>query len=231
MKGGVIIIGSLLWDNNLYEREVWWEKLDFNNKVKVLLPIRYGRSSSANRKNTYSMVFSTILEDTNRLGSGYFIPFKNDISTEKEFIAEIKQFGKVEGFKGNRIAANWGAVCLKINPKTNNFEFLTEKWNNIVAENINSKKPNQTIPNLNNFGENAERKSITKNWMFGKQSRKIKFSNPLLMPEAWYLIPIFLTTILPESIIGKKVFGGKAISINTQIGQIKLLIRYQIMDP
>lgn len=167
MKGGVIVIGSLLWDNKPFSREEWKKKLDLNKKVKIPLPIRYGRASSVNRKNTYSMVFSKEFELLNKLGTGFYIPFRNEISTKEEFVSEVIELAKAEGFKGNRIAAKWGATCLKINPNTikSNLDFLTDNWNELVNKNKSNRNENQTIPDLNDFGEREEIKSITENWI------------------------------------------------------------------
>lgn len=167
MKGGVLIIGSLLWDKNSFSRQEWWNKLDLTKKQKVLLPIRYGRTSKTNRKGTYSMIFLTSLENSNNLGIGYFIPFVKEIVSEKDFKDEVIDFAKAEGFKGKRIASSWGSVCMKLNPKTNKEKnkFIVNAWESLVVDNIKNRKPNQTIPNLNEFGEENEKKSITDNWM------------------------------------------------------------------
>lgn len=167
MKGGVIIIGSLLWDKNVNGREQWWQKLDLNKKQKVLLPIRYGRTSTTNRKGTYSMVFSTSLEASNKLGVGYFVPFTKEIVSPENFRDEVVDLARAEGFKGDRIAANWGAVSLKLNPNISpeNSDFILDPWDKLVTENINNIKANQTIPNIDDFGESVEKKSITDKWM------------------------------------------------------------------
>ncbi len=59
LRGGVIIIGSLLWDNKISRQE--WRKNDLynRNRFKVNVPIRYGRCSDT-RNNTYTMIFSNI---------------------------------------------------------------------------------------------------------------------------------------------------------------------------
>ena len=45
MKGAVLIIGSLLWDNS-NNRDFWRNvNLNINNKIPVFAPIRYGRKS------------------------------------------------------------------------------------------------------------------------------------------------------------------------------------------
>lgn len=167
MKSGILIIGSLLWDSKVNNRDKWRERLDIIAKKKVLLPIRYGRCSSENRKHTYTMVISKEIEQTSTLGSGYFVPFNRPVDNEERFIEEVVQFAKAEGFKGNRIAANWGVTCLKINPNTSeeNYKFLTSTWNKLISRNKSKTKSNQTLPKLKKFGLEHEEKSITDNWM------------------------------------------------------------------
>lgn len=162
MQGGVIIIGSLLWDQKP-ERIIWRKELDFKNKLHIKLPIRYGRSSSGDRKDTYSMVFSKDFERYNKLGQGLMIPISSEINTIQDFESQINLLAKAEGFRGNRICADWGTVCLKINPATSdaNREFLLHNWSNLVKTNINNRKVNQTIPLISDFGEVNEEKSIT----------------------------------------------------------------------
>jgi len=166
MKGGILIIGSLLWDTTVNNRENWRERLDISNKRKIALPIRYGRCSSENRNYTYTMVISKNFEMLNSMGQGYFVPFKKSIDTEDRFIEEVIQFAKAEGFKGNRIAASWGSSCLKINPEASNEknEFLTSIWGKLVLKIKTERKSNQTIPELRQFGIEGEEKSITENW-------------------------------------------------------------------
>lgn len=173
MKGGVIVIGSLLWDDKVPGRKNWWKKLDFAKKTRIALPIRYGRSSSENRKHTYSMVFSKELELKRKLGCGYIIPFQNVITTPEDFKSEVIEFAKVEGFKGNRIAANWGVICLKINPRIDkeNLNIISGVWNTLVKENAENRGANQTVPNINDFGAVEESKSITENWMLNLNNK------------------------------------------------------------
>ena len=53
---GVLIIGSLYWDNSI--REKWrQERLDLERQLCVRAPVRYGRQSK-NRGFSYTMVLS-----------------------------------------------------------------------------------------------------------------------------------------------------------------------------
>ena len=74
LNGGVIIIGSLLWQHDLCPekfdnvRRSWRNAaLILDEKILVKLPIRYGRYSKG---SIYTMVFSTRCEKTQRLGTG-----------------------------------------------------------------------------------------------------------------------------------------------------------------
>lgn len=56
MRGGILIIGSLLWDNG--QRDAWRRlRLRVGEKVYVKAPIRYGRRSQG-RGNTFTMTFA-----------------------------------------------------------------------------------------------------------------------------------------------------------------------------
>ena len=83
LRGGVIIIGSLLWDNS--NRQKWRENnLCIEKQFKVYIPIRYGRCSCA-RKKTYTMVFSNICY-LKRYGLeiGWILPIKAEINSFNE---------------------------------------------------------------------------------------------------------------------------------------------------
>lgn len=123
LQVGVIIIGSLLWDDDLKTadnlRKNWRaQSLDTQNKILVKLPIRYGRYS---RGGIYTMVFSTNCEKTNRLGSGYIIPLKqNPIKHVDILISEARKMSEAEGMKNKFIGGDkeiWGSMAILINKK------------------------------------------------------------------------------------------------------------------
>lgn len=110
LKGGVIVIGSLLWQDHLNEkgdniRLNWRENnLDMDNIIPVKLPIRYGRVSQSNIATT---VFSN--EMKNNLGCGYVIPFKETIENEDELRKQVVALSAAEGLKGNMVR-KWGVL-------------------------------------------------------------------------------------------------------------------------
>ncbi len=128
LQGAVLIIGSLLWENedNAISKEIgvlrnnWREKyLDFDKAETVKCPIRYGRTSST-RHHTYTMLFSN---NTPAIGSALIVPFKETISINDGFgalenqafaLAEAEQIckpGEVNLFK------DWGTVAIKTMPQ------------------------------------------------------------------------------------------------------------------
>lgn len=99
MKGAVLIIGSLLWDNG-NNRDIWRnDNLNIDNKIPVFAPIRYGRKS----EKSYTMVFSKELEDSNNLGTAFVVPFKEEIKSFKELLNQVRSLSRVEGNKDNKL--------------------------------------------------------------------------------------------------------------------------------
>ncbi len=143
IKGGVIIMGSLFWENekncvagkekDSRARRRWRElNLDLSKKQNIRVPIRYGRfSGKENRENTYTMVLSR--EYLKRLGTALVVPFNRVFSIkEKGKIREqIKRLARVEGIQKGKekvLAKNWSAVTIWINPKSNYFNEIRNYW-------------------------------------------------------------------------------------------------------
>ena len=111
IKGGVIIMGSLFWEDEKNcvrgkedvgrARRRWREiNLDLSQTKSVPMPIRYGRiSEEASRKSTYTMVLSR--DYLNRLGTALIVPFKKTFSiNQKTKIKEqIIRLARVEGIQ------------------------------------------------------------------------------------------------------------------------------------
>lgn len=114
--GGVIIIGSLLWDEN--PARVTWRKnylTDVESRISVPLQIRYGRKS-ASRQGTYTMLFCNHPET--EFGSGYIIGFNKVIDNFATLADQAFALSKAEGISKNdsTLNGNWGTVALLINP-------------------------------------------------------------------------------------------------------------------
>ncbi len=118
LKGGVLLIGSLLWQNHLDTnddeiRRTWrGTHLLTGNKIMTSIPIRYGRYSDKGK--IYTMTFSKTL-NKGKFGTGYFVPFKKQsINTKTELLNEAIALSKAEGMKGN-FSTNWGVISILIN--------------------------------------------------------------------------------------------------------------------
>ena len=79
IKGGALLIGSLLWQDHLENkkedniRKSWRDRhLIVGHKIMIKAPIRYGRLSNS---DIYTMTFSNSVGKS-KMGTGYFVPFR-----------------------------------------------------------------------------------------------------------------------------------------------------------
>ncbi len=148
LKGGVVIVGSLIWEDHLdfetegenFVRRYWRDQNLLPERMPTPMPIRYGRESKTNRKGTYSMILSKGCENT--LGQGLILQFKELINTfeglERQAIALAIAEGIYRPDKPDkkRLSCKWGSVGLLINPALRSsdfakFEFLHKRWSDI----------------------------------------------------------------------------------------------------
>ncbi len=141
LNAGVLIIGSLLWDDNR-GRPAWRDgRLDRASAKAVMAPIRYGRLSES-RGNTYTMVFSRLCE----LGQGKLLRCTRTISTPAELMAEAEALWKAEqpGAVPGRIACDWGRVAMLCNPDSRIPEDILKAWADRVGKEPDYGKVTQT---------------------------------------------------------------------------------------
>ena len=125
MQIGVLIIGSLYWDDS--KRRTAWprERLDFQRKERVRVPIRYGRRSST-RGDTYTMVLSSHLAEK-EFGTAIVVPFNfEDLFTEAEHLWAAERDAP-DGSDGT-IATGWGCVGLLEHPRGSLHRDDRERW-------------------------------------------------------------------------------------------------------
>lgn len=139
LKGGVIVIGSLLWDESPNRQNWRGSRLFLENRQMASLRIRYGRRSRT-RQNTYTMIFSN--HPSTGLGSGYLIEFINPIRSFDDLIMEALELAQAEGIAANgmSLANTWGAVGLWLNDKVcigSNMLYtdIKEKWAKMYTDN------------------------------------------------------------------------------------------------
>jgi len=111
IRAGVLILGSLLWDNA--DRERWrQQRLGIAAAQQVGLPIRYGRLSGKQRGYTNTMVLSSLCYAHSELGMAFIVPCVGPVQTAEDLIIEARELAKAE-----RLAEwTWGAIGVLVNP-------------------------------------------------------------------------------------------------------------------
>jgi hypothetical protein len=147
LKGAVLVIGSLLWEDHLKQDKKDnirsnWRNERLNNSesefVPVHVPIYYGRFSQ--KRQVYTMTFRTKegnflrnhgkfgsqraasirIDNELELGKAYCIPLKNEVITIDNLYSEINNLAVAEGIyttSNEHFYSGWGRVLLLMNPK------------------------------------------------------------------------------------------------------------------
>lgn len=171
LNGGVLIIGSLLWDAD--EQRTNWRKdfLEVDKQILVPAPIRYGRVSTE-RSCTFSMVFSNDCNQDHQIGQAIFVPFKDNPIDFKRIELQTKELIKSERKKttldSDRFNWGWGTLTISVNPKilietsekSNQAKLLLSYWSKKYSDdfNPNNYKVDQELPVLDKEG------SLKFNW-------------------------------------------------------------------
>jgi len=172
---GVLIIGSLFWDNNqgkhINQRKNWRKsKLSITKSIHVKVPIRYGRESGKIPK-TYTMVFSKEAEKKNELGTAYLVPIKRaniaffkGLQSQAEFLSEAEGIEDKKIVKGNK--KKWCTIGLIVNPKlsTEKKDYILNKWKDII-NNQGLKDDDKNYKIGNEESVLSERGEIFINWI------------------------------------------------------------------
>lgn len=116
LRVGVLLIGSLIWDEECCRQKWRNARLKLCDRVHVKVPIRYGRKSSS-RGDTYTMVFSNEMSCSEKIGLGIAVPCVRNIQNSSDLIAEAEALWAAESKKDtNRISARWGCIGIVCNP-------------------------------------------------------------------------------------------------------------------
>jgi hypothetical protein len=122
VRVGILIIGSLLWEDK-YCRPVWIrDRLSKDGAVDVRVPIRYGRTSQT-WDNCYTMVFSSSAGD----GQAKILPCLQD--DPGQLVAEAEALWAAESGARDSISSDWGGcVVLCVNPDRQIPDSVLNAW-------------------------------------------------------------------------------------------------------
>lgn len=134
---GILVIGSLYWDDNAHRTRWRCERLDLKAQRRVRAPIRYGRKSKR-RGESYTMVFSEVLgREEAKLGEAIFVPCKRRVQKFEHLAKEAEILWAAErksDTSNGSISVDWGCVALTWNPTRNIPHDLLEDWASLVSQ-------------------------------------------------------------------------------------------------
>jgi hypothetical protein len=146
LKGGVLIIGSLLWQDDIKSknrdgerRKYREENLRMDSSRDVSAPIKYGRFSTEEGE-AYTMVYDFKLKEE-KWGIAKAIEFNNESMAPNQVIAEGHKLSLIEGgktddfIKGNK--KPWCIVSLLVNPSLDikSRRELNDQWEGELKKN------------------------------------------------------------------------------------------------
>lgn len=129
INAGVLIIGSLLWDDRHSRPEWRRNRLDLSGAQPVSAPIRYGRFSE--NRNTYTMVFSRLCYRHRGLGTAQVVPCVKAIGSPADLLAEASYLAVAEGLQ----EWTWGAIGILVKPRATIANDILNSWRAYFAKN------------------------------------------------------------------------------------------------
>lgn len=121
MRGGILIIGSLLWDDDPPERAAWRDsRLLLDRRQSVVASLNYGRRSRGSRKrgNTFTMTFDAAPSG----GSASVVPCASPACRAEDVVNEAEALWAAEdasaGPRALCATRGWGCVGALFRPGT-----------------------------------------------------------------------------------------------------------------
>ena len=136
LSGGVLIVGSLLWEESEIRDKWRLQCLDLKQRQLVSLPIRYGRISTT-RNCTYTMVFSSECKTQENLGTGVFIPFTVNPINFEQLEVHVKRMISAEFNKEKNLSSqnwDWGAMGISFNPNVQSDDSKVGKETSVISK-------------------------------------------------------------------------------------------------
>ncbi len=154
LKIGILIIGSLFWDDGQDDiRKNWREdRLFVKEAMDVAAPIRYGRKSSS-RGDTYTMVLSMKAQ----LGRAKLVPCARAINDSNDLLNEAVHLWRAESqrMSDSAVSETWGCAALKIRDGVVCPDEIKAKWAQVAqdkAKHFNIRHAHDELPLLDNSG-------------------------------------------------------------------------------
>ncbi|TPW26561.1 hypothetical protein FJU08_22060 [Martelella alba] len=124
MKCGILIIGSLYWDEENGRTDWRKRRLDMSASIPVRAPIYYGRKSTS-RGNTYTMTFRR----NDPSGMAILVPCQREIETIDDLKDEVEALWKAEApnSRSGAIGSAWGCVGALLGSDESR-EALAQAW-------------------------------------------------------------------------------------------------------
>lgn len=132
MRAGVLIAGSLIWDEHPLRVKWRTRRLRVERRTTIPAPLRYGRCSSS-RSDTYTMVFSPeCVDDGLGTGTALAVPFALKPESVGDVVCEATELWRVECKSDSEgrgvISAGWGSVGLVMRPGLPDRVELESAW-------------------------------------------------------------------------------------------------------
>ncbi|HET8866521.1 MAG TPA: hypothetical protein VFM80_12570 [Gracilimonas sp.] len=133
LNSGVLMLGSLLWDNTKGRkawREHYFGENFYPNIIDVKVPIRYGRFSQI--RGCPTMVLSSEYWKEEKYGTAKFVPFKNQEFQFSELICAARDLSSAEGSSSREFikggTTKWCILTCWLNYNMENKESFVDKW-------------------------------------------------------------------------------------------------------
>lgn len=115
LRVGVLMVGSLLWDDHCVRRRWRDARLLLDGAIHVPIPVRYGRISPS-RNRTFTMTIDPDAEP----GVGLVAPAKTPAGSRDDLICEAEWLWAAERkqARDGTLGAAWGSACVAWHPDT-----------------------------------------------------------------------------------------------------------------
>lgn len=137
MRGGILIIGSLLWDDAA-EREAWRKaRLLLDLRQNVVAPLQYGRRSQS-RGNTFTMTVAP----GEPAGTAAVVPCAASVYRIEDLVNEAEALWKAEqpSARAAAMSAAWGCVGVVFRPDNRALDW-TDHWRDVFSKHASPTSP------------------------------------------------------------------------------------------